>query len=103
MTKSIEERLASVEKEVAVLKGEVKTLKPGCNWITSITGTFKDDPEFDEVLRLAEKSVTRNTPERVVRRSFWTRTTSASLHAPGSTTLLGNVKPDCPSDPSGSL
>ena len=56
MTKTIEKRLEGVERELASLKGEVKSLKPDPNWISSICGTFKDDPEFDEVLRLGRNS-----------------------------------------------
>ena len=55
MSNTIEQRLTSVERELAELKGEVKTLKPESNWITSICGSFKDDPEFDEVLRLGKE------------------------------------------------
>ena len=52
MSKTIEQRLENVERELAELKGEIKTLIPRPNWIIAITGTFKDDPEFDEVLQL---------------------------------------------------
>ena len=37
-------------------RGVVKSLKPDPNWISSISGTFKDDPEFDEVLDLGRNS-----------------------------------------------
>lgn len=52
---TIEQRLANVEKELAELKGAVKTLKPDPNWISCISGTFGDDPEFDEMLRLGKE------------------------------------------------
>jgi len=55
MSKSIEQRLENVERELAALKGEVESLKPDPNWISTICGTFKDDPEFDEVLRLGKE------------------------------------------------
>ncbi len=55
MTKTIEKRLEDVERELASLKEEVKSLKPDPNWISSMCGTFKDDPEFDEVLRLGRE------------------------------------------------
>jgi len=47
--------LAQVEKEVADLKSDVKYLKPSGNWIDAIRSTFKDDPEFDEILRLGKE------------------------------------------------
>ena len=52
---SIEQRLAQVEKELAELKSDVRSLRPSRNWIDAISGTFKDDPEFDEVLRLGKE------------------------------------------------
>jgi hypothetical protein len=55
MSKTIEKRLESVERQLAALEGEMKSLKPDSNWISSISGTFKDDPEFDEVLRLGKE------------------------------------------------
>ena len=55
MSKTIEQRLEHVERELTELKGEIKTLIPRPNWISAISGTFKDDPEFDEVLRLGKE------------------------------------------------
>jgi hypothetical protein len=51
----IEKRLETVERELASLKIEVENLRPGSNWVSSISGTFKDDPEFDEILRLGKE------------------------------------------------
>lgn len=55
MTESLEKRLEAVERALASLKGEVRTLRPERNWINAVTGTFRDDPEFDEVLRLGRE------------------------------------------------
>ena len=55
MSKTIEKRLEDVERQLAALRGVVKSLKSDPNWISSIAGTFKDDPEFDEVLRLGKE------------------------------------------------
>ena len=55
MSMTIEQRLDNLERELATLKVVVKTLQPGPNWITSMSGTFKDDPEFDEILRLGKQ------------------------------------------------
>ena len=52
---SVEQRLARVEKELADLKREVIRLKSSGNWIEAISGMFKDDPEFDEILRLGKE------------------------------------------------
>ena len=63
MSKTIEQRLENVERELAKLKGEIKTLVPRPNWISAICGTFKDDPEFDEVLRLGKELREADLPE----------------------------------------
>ena len=52
---TVEERLSQVEKELADLKTRVKTLEPKGNWIDSITGSFQDDPDFAEILRLGKE------------------------------------------------
>ena len=53
----VEERLAKLEKEVQALKearsGNPFGKKPG--WISKVSGSFKDDPEFDEILRLGRE------------------------------------------------
>ena len=48
METSIEERLKVVEAAIAELKQQ--NVRPEPNWIEQITGSFKDDPIFDEVL-----------------------------------------------------
>ena len=63
MSSTIEQRLEHVERELASLKGEVKSQKPDPNWISTICGTFKDDPEFDEVLRLGRELRDAEEPE----------------------------------------
>lgn len=52
---SVEERLARLEREVARLKLKVKMLHPKKDWITAITGTAKDDPDYEEILRLGKE------------------------------------------------
>ena len=52
---TIEQRLAQVEKELAELKQQVQGRNAKTNWIDSITGSFQDDPEFDEMLRLGKE------------------------------------------------
>jgi len=52
---TFEERLAAVEKEIRELKQGKATVEPKHNWLEKITGTFKDDPEFGEILRLGQE------------------------------------------------
>ena len=52
MSDSIEQRLAQLEREMAILKTQFPT-QP--NWIAEITGICKDDPDFDEIVRLGKE------------------------------------------------
>jgi hypothetical protein len=51
---TVEQRLADLEREVAELKHQLAKALPNVksNWIERITGSFKDDPNFGEILRL---------------------------------------------------
>lgn len=53
---TIEQRLTEVEKELADLK---QRLPPpptdGTSWVERIAGTFKDVPDFDEIVRLGRE------------------------------------------------
>lgn len=48
---SVEERLAALEAAVKELRGQAVKDQPQRNWLEQITGSFKDDPVFDEMLR----------------------------------------------------
>ncbi len=52
---TIEERLKVVEQELAELKKTVAQGDSGPSWIEQMAGTFKDDPEFDEIVRLGRE------------------------------------------------
>lgn len=56
-TMSVEERLATLETEVAGLKKRLETQKAptAVPWWEQIRGTFKDDPLFDEAMRLGRE------------------------------------------------
>jgi len=54
-TSALEERLAPIEVQVADLRSQVENLRSKGSWIDEITGSFKDDPEFDEILRLGRE------------------------------------------------
>jgi hypothetical protein len=45
----LEQRVAAVERTLADLQKQVSASQSP-NWIEAITGTFKDEPAFDEVL-----------------------------------------------------
>ena len=46
---SLEERLAIVEAAIAELQKQI-AFDQQSNWLQNITGSFKDEPAFDEVL-----------------------------------------------------
>jgi hypothetical protein len=46
---SLEERLAAVEAAITELRKQISTPQP-TNWLQQITGSFKDEPAFEEVL-----------------------------------------------------
>lgn len=46
---SLEARLAAVEAAIAELQKQA-TSPQSTNWLQQITGSFKDDPAFEEVL-----------------------------------------------------
>jgi hypothetical protein len=52
---TLEERLAAVEKEIRELKQGKVPVQPKHSWLEKISGTFKDDPEFGEILRLGRE------------------------------------------------
>jgi hypothetical protein len=56
MSKNLEERVAKAEQEIERLKSQASVSKNKSNWISDISGSFKDDPEFDEVLRLGREA-----------------------------------------------
>jgi len=46
---SLEERLAAVEEAIAELQKQ-NSIPQSTNWLQQITGSFKDEPAFEEVL-----------------------------------------------------
>jgi hypothetical protein len=52
---TLEERLTVVEREIAVLKRHIVPRDPSQSWIQRIAGSFKDVPEFDEIVRLGRE------------------------------------------------
>ncbi|MBD2302069.1 hypothetical protein [Nostoc sp. FACHB-190] len=46
---SLEERLAVIEAAIAELQKQIAVPQP-MNWLQQITGSFKDEPAFEEVL-----------------------------------------------------
>jgi hypothetical protein len=50
---SIEERLTALEEAVADIRKQLadyRSNNPSSNWLEKMTGSFKDDPAFEEAL-----------------------------------------------------
>lgn len=47
---SVEQRLAAVEAAVVSLQRQLAADSQSCNWLQQVTGSFKDEPAFEEVL-----------------------------------------------------
>ena len=60
---TVEERLANLEREIEELKAKAngRQLKPG--WLKKIEGTFKDDPDFLEIVRLGKEERDSDKPK----------------------------------------
>ena len=61
MSTSLEDRLATVEKELAALKRLIGS-RTNNSWEGTF-GMFSDDPEFDEILRRGNEIRTRERDE----------------------------------------
>jgi hypothetical protein len=48
---SIEQRLAAVETAVRDLQRRLANVPSSPNWLEQISGSFKDEPAFEEVLK----------------------------------------------------
>jgi hypothetical protein len=48
---SMEERLVAMEAAIVDLQKQVALNRASGNWLEQITGSFKDDPVFEEILR----------------------------------------------------
>jgi hypothetical protein len=48
----LEERLLAVETALQELQRRLATLLPAPNWLDEMSGSFKDDPAFEEVIAL---------------------------------------------------
>lgn len=60
---TLEERISHVEKDVTQLKSQFERLRAKENWIDRISGSFKDDPEFEEILRLGREIRRADRPD----------------------------------------
>ena len=55
VVRTIEERVETLERELGLLKGRAGGTESERHWISAITGSFADDPEFEEIVRLGRE------------------------------------------------
>ena len=48
---NLEKRVSDLEAEVSQLKHKIDKIDPDMPWWQQITGTFEDDPVYDEAMR----------------------------------------------------
>lgn len=60
---TVEERLGVLEREIAELKRQMASPRTSENWFTLVAGSFKDEPEFEEVLRLGREIRRSDRPD----------------------------------------
>lgn len=60
---SMEDRLLAMEAAIAELQKQVAFNRTPGNWLEHITGSFKDDPVFEEILRYGREYRESNYPD----------------------------------------
>jgi hypothetical protein len=58
---TVESRLAKLEREFALLKKNAA--RDRSNWISEISGSFRGDPDFAEIVRLGKEMRDAEQPE----------------------------------------
>jgi hypothetical protein len=53
---SVDDRLTALESELAVLRLQLAERGGNTDWLAALTGSFRDQPEFEEVLRLGQEA-----------------------------------------------
>lgn len=51
----LEQRVETLEKELASLKSKLETIDPGKPWWERIAGTFRDDPIYKKAMKLGQQ------------------------------------------------
>lgn len=62
-TRSVEERLDTLEHDMADMKRRLEEGEAKKGWIERITGSFANDPDFAEILRLGQEIRRADRPD----------------------------------------
>ena len=52
---TVEERLAKVERELEAIKRDKQAESSKLGWLERVRGTFKGDPDFEEIVKLGKE------------------------------------------------
>jgi hypothetical protein len=58
----MEQRVAALEAAVRELQRQLAAYAGGVNWVQQLTGSFKDEPAFDEVLEYGRQFRSADRP-----------------------------------------
>ncbi len=59
---NVEERLTKVEKEIEELKARAENQSSKQGWLKKIEGSFHDDPDFLEIVKLGKEARDSDKP-----------------------------------------
>jgi hypothetical protein len=67
MNSTVEDRLAHLEQEMAELKRRLPNSSAlpsrNTNWLDAVVGSFENEPEFDEILKLGQLARQADRPQ----------------------------------------
>jgi hypothetical protein len=66
----IEQRLTAVENSIRELQRQLTILPPTANWLERISGSFKDEPAFEQVLEYGRAHRAADAPSAAVALPF---------------------------------
>jgi hypothetical protein len=52
---TVEARLAKLERELQAMKRDMQSVNSKLGWLERVKGTFKGDPDFDEIVQLGKE------------------------------------------------
>ncbi len=73
----IEQRLAAVETAVRLLQQQLTILPSASNWLERISGSFKDEPAFEQVLEFGRAYRAADAPPEEEKEEASTESTGA--------------------------
>jgi hypothetical protein len=60
---SVEDRLSMLETQVTVLQQQLGPRGRNEDWLNRVSGSFRNEPDFDEILRLGREIREQDKPD----------------------------------------